>query len=112
MLSIVLQNLIPISRLNFSPINHSPVSGIQAASKVLRAGNVVPSPIPSKTRSTINQGAPPDNFKHRWRLHKKCIVSPHSIVIGVMSVKIAVDKMPKLSVYFPPNIDDKTPPGT
>lgn len=34
------------------------------------------------------------------------------ITAGVIKVKIAVDKIPRPSVYFPPNFSDKRPPGT
>lgn len=78
------------------------------------AGNVVPSPTPSKIRRTISQGAPPDNVYDLFtcQVISYDYASPHFIVIGVISVKIAVDKIPKLSVYFPPYLADSTPPGT
>lgn len=39
------------------------------------------------------------------------IYSPQFITTGVIRVKIAVDRIPKPSVYFPPNFSDKMPPG-
>jgi hypothetical protein len=39
------------------------------------------------------------------------IFLPYLIVIGVKRVKIAVDKMPMDSVYFPPYFADKIAPG-
>lgn len=74
---------------------HLPLRGIQAASSVFNAGKVVPSPTPSRMRRAISHGAP-----------------PQLITIGVSKVKIAVDKIPKLSVYLPPYLAERTPPGT
>lgn len=39
------------------------------------------------------------------------IYRPQLITAGVMSVKIAVDRIPKLRVYFPPYLAESTPPG-
>lgn len=36
-----------------------PFEGIQADNKVFKAGNVVPSPKPSKTRNAMSDPAPP-----------------------------------------------------
>lgn len=36
---------------------------------------------------------------------------PNSMTAGVIKVKIAVDKIPSPSVYFPPYFVDKIPPG-
>jgi len=68
--------------------------GIHDASRALNAGNVVPSPKPSRNRNAIRASGP-----------------PHFIAAGVNNVNIAVDKIPKLNVYFPPNLSANSPPG-
>lgn len=61
----------------------------------------------------MSQGAPPEN-KYDWRYkdyRRETIYLPLLITTGVSKVKIAVDKIPNPSVYFPPNFSDRIPPG-
>lgn len=76
---------------------------------------MVPSPNPSKNLKIINAVDPPVNLKEHFLLiyfGLKQFYLPNLIVTGVIRVKIVVDKIPKLSKYFPPNFAAKTPPGT
>lgn len=69
-------------------------NGTQAASNELIAGKMVPWPSPIRTRRTISAVDP-----------------PHSTANGVSSVKMVVDKIPRASVYLPPNFSAKIPAG-
>jgi hypothetical protein len=66
----------------------------------------------------MSHGAPPEKQfseeRHKdnsRRMKKKLARLPHLITTGVMIVNMAVDRIPKLSVYLPPNFSDKIPPG-
>lgn len=78
----------------------------------------MPSKTPSSTLKTISHGAPPELtnmfFVNYTRLHDYCGYKfiPARITTGVINVKIAVDKIPRLRVYFPPYLVDRIPPGT
>lgn len=57
----------------------SPLSGIQAANRVLRAGNVVPSPTPSKILRAISQLDPPDKSLHNFIIVQTSKQKPYPI---------------------------------
>lgn len=82
--------------------------------KLLKLNKLI-SESPSRNLRTMSQGAPPEKqlrvVKITVKKQKKLTRLPHLITTGVMIVKIAVERMPKPSVYFPPNFSDKSPPG-